>query len=70
MLILTRKVGARIAFVVRAAVNPSMDAVGKTSCFPHLGKLTSIRLRCAPGYSILLSAATRDGRAFGAKGAR
>jgi hypothetical protein len=59
MLILTRKVGARNAFVFRAAVNPSLDAADKTSCFVRPAKQTSSRFWCAPRFSILVIAAPR-----------
>jgi hypothetical protein len=39
--------GAWNAFVSRAAVNPSMDAAGKTSCFSRPGKQTSFHFRYA-----------------------
>jgi hypothetical protein len=35
------------AFVFRTAVNPSMEAADKTSCFVRSGKQTSLHLWCA-----------------------
>jgi hypothetical protein len=43
----------RICF--RAAVNPSLDAADKTSCFVRPGKQTSLHWRCARRYFTFVS---------------